>query len=322
MAIPTLTAVSPVNAPTFGGYEVRLTGTNFRRAPQPPPAGYTATAEQQTVAVWFDGVRARRAIAASATEVLAIVPTWRGSSSLATPHAVDVTVANLNDAGAIIAGETATLAAGFAYDRPSLVKSTPLQRVMEETVALLRRHVLANTHWIRSRDYDDATADHADALPAATLPRLDLVGPTLVPAPEWGTSTPTEVATSSTAWERPIRQRTVHLDWTLDGFTADAPANQAIALANAVADFFAQVAAVTIPADPAAPTGAQWAFEMELSADGAPVFDVAPQGDGLRHFRCEFQVRGVDLGAEDLPVTETGTTVFDADAPTITTEAL
>ena len=61
---------------------------------------------------------------------------------------------------------------------------------------------------------------------------------------------------------------------------------------------------------------------MEMEPNGAPAFDVAPQGDGLRHFRCEFVVRGVDIGAQDLAVVETGWTAYDSSAPTVEPESL
>jgi hypothetical protein len=316
-----LTSVGPSVGPTAGGYIVTLTGTNYRRAPQPPPVGYTSQEEQQTVAVWFNGVRSPAAFAMSSTQAIAEVPIWTGPHGAATPYPVDVTIQNLDDSGTPITGQSATLAGGFSYDRPSLVKSlSTLQRVMEETIALLRRHTIPNVHWLRSRDYDDAATDHADTLPEATVPRLDLVGPTLTEAPEWGNVTAEETATGATTWVRRQRERTVHLGWTLDGYTSDANDNQAINLARAVADFFTMVKWVVIPADPAVPTGTLWRFEMELTGSGMPAFDVAPEGDGLRHFRCQFEVRGVDLGAQDLPTREIGWTVYDGDSPIVDVE--
>jgi len=304
----------------MGRNQIALAGTNFRVAPVPPPVGYTSTDEQQTVAVWVNGVRCSEAFASSATTAVAEVPEWRGSHSATTPYAVDVTLSNLSDLGAVIAGETVTKTNGYTYDRPSMVAVTPFQRVIEETIALFRRHVLPNTGWIRSRDYDESTTDHLDSTQRATLPMIQLVGPTLAEAKDWGNVTPTEETVSSTEWRRRQRQKTVHLVWQLDGYTSDRSDNEAINLANAVSDFFTIVKWVRIPADPAAPTGTQWNHEMEMT--GAPAFDVAPQGDGLRHFRVEFEVRGVDMGAQDLPVTETGWTAFDPDGPTVTADGL
>ncbi|MDD5542887.1 MAG: IPT/TIG domain-containing protein [Acidobacteriia bacterium] len=322
MAVPTLTTVTPSSGPTMGRNQIALTGTNFRVAPVPPPVGYTSDDEQQTVAVWVNGVRCSEAFASSTTTAVAEVPEWRGLYSTLTPCAVDVTIANLSDLGVVITGETVTLTNGYAYGRPSMVAVTPLQRVMEETIALFRRHVLPNTSWIKSRDYDESTSDHLDSTQRATLPMIQLVGPTLADAKDWGNVTPTEELNtgSTTAWHRHQRQKTVHLVWQLDGYTSDRSDNEAINLANAVSDFFTIIKWVQIPADPAAPTGTQWKHEMEMTAP--PAFDVAPQGDGLRHFRAEFEVRGVDMGAQDLPVTETGWTAFDPDGPTVAVDGL
>lgn len=322
MAVPTITVVSPLTGPTMGRNQITLTGTNFRVAPVPPPVGYTSDAEQQTVAVWVNGVRCDEAFSWSATIAVAKVPEWRGLHSTATPYPVDVTIANLTDAGAIIAGETVTKTAAYSYDRPSLVAVTPFQRVIEETIALFRRHVLPNTNWIKSRDYDDTPVDNLDIPQVATVPRIDLVGPTLAKAKDWGNATPAEETVSATEWRRPQRQETVHLNWILDGYTSDRSDNEAINLANAVTDFFTIVKWVQIPADPALPNGTQWKHEIEMTADGAPAFDVAPQGDGLRHFRCVFEVRGVDMGVQNLPTTESGYTVFDADGATVTVDGL
>lgn len=322
MAIPTLISVNPSTGSTMGRNQLTLTGTNFRTAPSPPPVGYTSSDEQQTVGVWVNGVRCSEAFASASTEAVALVPEWRGLHSTSTPCSVDVTIANLDDSGVIIPGETVTLADGYTYDRPGLVAVTPFQRVIEETIALFRRHVLPNTSWIKSRDYDDDTADHLDSTQRATLPMMQLVGPTLVEAKDWGAVRADTEDVSATEWQRLQRQKTVHLEWILDAYVSDESDNEAIALASAVADFFTIVKWVRIPRDPAVPDGEVWDHEMEMDPGGAPAFDVTPQGDGLRHFRCEFTVRGVDLGAQDLPVVESGWTVFDADAPTVEPEAL
>lgn len=317
MAVPTLVVIAPSTGSTVGRNQIELTGTNFRTAPSPPPVTYTSNDEQQTVGVWVNGIRCASAFASSSTSAVAEVPEWRGLHSTATPCSVDVTIANLDDAGAIIAGETVTLADGYSYDRPSLVAVTPFQRVIEETIALFRRHVLPNTNWIKSRDYDDSTADHLNSTQRATLPLINMVGPTLVDAKDWGRVRAESEDVSATEWQRLQRQKTVHLEWILDGYTSDASDNEAINLANAVSNFFTIVKWVMILADPTDPASAQWKHEIEMEPDGAPAFDVAPQGDGLRHFRCEFVVRGVDLGVQDQPVVESGWTAYDATVPKV-----
>ena len=322
MAVPTLTVITPSTGSTVGRNQIELTGTNFRTAPAPPPITYTSSDEQQTVGVWVNGVRCDSAFASSSTSAVAEVPEWRGLYSTATPCSVDVTIANLDDTGTIIPGETVTLVDGYAYDRPSLVAVTPFQRVIEETIALFRRHVLPNTNWIKSRDYDESTADHLDAAQRATLPLINLVGPTLVEAKDWGNVRAEPEDVSATEWRRLQRQKTMHIGWILDVFASDESDNETINLAGAVTDLFTIVKWVRIPADPADPTGTQWDFEMEMEPDGAPAFDVAPQGDGLRHFRCLFVVRGVDIGAQDLPIVETGWTAFKATGPVVEPEGL
>jgi hypothetical protein len=313
---PKLTAVTPARAPTHGRYLVALTGKNFRVAPTPPPAAYARGAEQETVGVWINGIRCAHAYAAASTTAYAEVPEWTGTPGTGSRlNAVSVTIANLNDAGAVIAGETATLAAGFAYEEANLTLATPFERVLKELLYQLRRHVLRNTHWIRSRDYDADPAARADDPTRATVPRLDLVGPTLTAAPDWGQTRADAESTGTTTWRRPQRQRTYHLGWTLDAYCADANAAEPIALAVAAEQFFVQVPYVTIPADPAAPSGTQWQYE--LAVIDPPAFDVAPQGDGLRHFSVNFELRGVDLGPQDLQAVEQGWTVYDADAPTV-----
>lgn len=322
MAVPTLTVITPSTGSTVGRNQIELTGTNFRTAPSPPPVTYTSNDEQQTVGVWVNGVRCASAFASGSTSAVAEVPEWRGPHDAATPCSVDVTIANLDDAGVIIAGETVTLVDGYSYDRPSLVAVTPFQRVIEETIALFRRHVLPNTNWIKSRDYDDSTTDHLDSAQRATLPLINLVGPTLVEAKDWGRVRADTEDISATEWQRRQRQKTVHLEWILDGYTSDASDNEAINLSVAVTDFFTIVKVVRIPKDPAYPDGTQWEHELEMEPDGAPAFDVAPQSDGLRHFRCEFVVRGVDIGAQDLPVVESGWTAYDATVPEVDPKGL
>lgn len=174
MAVPTISTLDPAGGSTRGRNIVEIVGTNFRIAPAPPADGYVGGDAQQTVKVWFEGQAAEWSEAASDTLLLTRVPEWGGGYD-ALPQTLDVRVANLDDAGAEIAGENVTAADAYTIARPGLAVESRLQRACGEVILLFRRHLLENTHGTMSRDFDDDPADLERKI--ATLPVIYLIGP-------------------------------------------------------------------------------------------------------------------------------------------------
>lgn len=176
MAVPTFTSVTPAAGLTKGGSLVRIVGTGFRVPPSPPVLGYVGGAAQRTVSVTFGGLACRQADAVSATLIACRPAPWAGDYDTL-PAALDVRVANLDDAGVEIPTENVTAVAAYTVAPPPLTTEYALQRAVRAVLQAFRRYLLVNTHLAMSRDYD-GTLGAPDRV-VADLPAVILGGPIL-----------------------------------------------------------------------------------------------------------------------------------------------
>ena len=160
MAVPTIVSLTPTTGLVSGWMLIEITGTNFRTR----TLDYAGTQLYSTVDVQVGGILCRYAQAVSSTLVRALVPQHRSADSFSlTFPAVAVVLRNLNDSGVPIAGELATKAAAFTYERRNLVAlppaDPPLLQALMAFMDLLRQevgtHVAVSTH----PDYGDETVD-------------------------------------------------------------------------------------------------------------------------------------------------------------------
>lgn len=178
MAIPTITAVTPGSGPTTGQNIVKIDGSNFRLPDTPPAEGPLGGPAQRTIKIAIGGIVSDWAHAVEAGIIYARVPEWRGDYNLSFPVALDVRIANLDNTGAEIPGENATLLNGYSVTRPSLAAESYLQRVIGELITMMRRHLLVDVHLTASRDYDANPSTPDIARLFAKLPCVILGGRT------------------------------------------------------------------------------------------------------------------------------------------------
>jgi hypothetical protein len=319
MAVPTISIVYPGEGLTRGGDMVIIGGANFRTVPTvAAPPLYLGGDEQQTVAVWFGGVRSPYAATVSGTELHCRVPAWTGAYSTtvvrdgrqvvadALPAAVDVRVANLDDAGAEIAGEAATLADGYTYRRVSLQQTTRVEAAIGGLIEHLRRHLIHNVWWTKHRDYDDAPEDLQDYIQEKGTPLVRLQGPDWEwDRLWWAEDGELEDAAAGTwDWEQRRRRRTVEMEFLVDVWSlAEHPA-ELLNLAGGLVDLVH-----LLPDVPYTHGGTAYAHPLRMTAH--PGFDIGPRLDGLKNFRCSLLVEGVPVGDADLAVIERGWEVDD-----------
>jgi len=332
MAVPTITGVTPNTGLTRGGEWVTITGTNFRAVPAPAATGYVGGPEQFTVAVAFDGVAAPYAAQVDATTIKARVPAYTGTYQTkvggggsgeqvvedALPVTVDVRVANLDDTGAEIVGENATLAGGYTYTRASLTQQTMMERVIAAAIETLRRHVTRNVWWTKYRDYDDTPDDLLDQLQRTGSPLLRMSGPLLTEDLDHGlVEAPYEEDPSdSTKWLRRVRQRTASLGFTVEAFSTAAHPGELLNLAQAFVACVDGLPWLEVERDDAHPGTGAYRLEWFVPPDGFPAFDMDPNLPGTQSWRADIEISGVDLGDEELAVVARGT-----EAPTQTVTA-
>ncbi len=320
MAVPTITATSPSTGPSTGTNIIRVDGSNFRLPDAPPVSGYCGGDAQVTVQITIGGVISDWAHAVADGVIYVRVPQWEGDYSISFPAALDVRVANLDDAGVEIPGENATLTDGYTITRPSLAAETYFQRIIGELISLCRRHLLPDVFLTASRDYDADPGTNLARL-FATLPCVHLVGPstTLNRFYSVNREDPEEDATDPNVWTRKKEPVTVDIEFQLVGWAATI--RQLTALGQATTIMFRDVKWIEILKDPSDPTLGTDRYELDIPFTGQPDYNTLPSTDDLRNFRASVIIRGVHIDPEAGMIVERGWDLYAGDGtPTIETE--
>jgi len=304
MAVPTITAIDPPTGNTKGGYLIRIDGTNFRLPPPPPPTGYLGGPAQKTVSVQFDGVESEWAHAIYDTGILARVPEYRGPDGATWPVQYDVRVANLDDSGVEIPGENVTLVDGFAVDRPVMTAQPYQQRLVEELIKLMRRHVMSNVHLTVTRDYADDPP--SDEHLWAEMPVIHLAGPRTV-LNRFYSCNREEVEEDPSDPELYFRRKfpvTVDMEFDIIGWAKNS--RHLFAMGQAIVLLFRDIIHITIDVDPSDPARGQVSYELDMPFGNQPDYNTAPALDDLRNFRTMCRIRGVHIDDESGTIVERG----------------
>lgn len=254
MPAPTISAVTPSSGLTSGGTLVEITGTGFRVPDYPPAEGVTET--PITVRVTFGGTEATVFGVVDEETLLVLTPSHDESGVPATAQsaaitASDVTVTNLDDDGAPIAGESVTASAAFSFRKPILSEPTTLERVIDELQVQLQRALPRGVDLVYQphTDFDDDTGDALNMVRFARLPGVGLTGlrtpKSELRGDEAETVVELEGEARSVAALPPTRR-----DAVLTIVCASENGRELGRLQNLVERFFASYRALRIPLDP------------------------------------------------------------------------
>lgn len=293
MSAPTITSLDNAIGPTGGRRILKIVGTNFQLPPGPSAYGITPVANP-SVEVLFGTVPAREVRVLTASLLHVITP-------IHDPGTVALTVRNIDQTGAVVAGETATLAAAYTFARPTIGSATPgeqsnLSRLVRALIEELRRQLLANVVLTTHTDYDD-TPDGANVAALADIPGLVLSGPTLRLNRFYSTNEPREADDThgDTYAQRP--PRTVDLAFTLIG--VDELMARELDLISECTAFFLRNPLIRMPRDPASPTE-YVEYEMEIDDGGDFKSIGTPNNSNVRAFSGGFLIRGLDIEDVDM----------------------
>ncbi|ACY13286.1 IPT/TIG domain-containing protein [Haliangium ochraceum] len=273
MTAPTITAIELVSGPTAGGDMVRIVGTGFADA----------------LAVRFGSAPAR--VHGVRTEAALTVAEVFTPAHVA--GAVDVTVTNLDAAGAPVPGEEATARDAYRFERPDLVHESELTRLVRTLLQTLKRDLLEATSLSVSVDYDDTTVDGASVIALAKLPAIVLSGPRVPENRFFSTNVAHEAPAPGPAGTELARRRpslTVDLAFTLTA-ASDRTA-ELLNLMTAVATVLHRACWLEMPRDPQNPAQGTVRWEMDRAGEIRTRLD-GP--DDVRVFSCDFVIRGFDL---------------------------
>jgi len=305
MTVPTIVSVTPSSGYTVGQNVVRIAGTGFRLPNPPSLTGPIMADQQKTVSVKFQGVESEWAYSASATLILARVPTWTGAYDVTFPLALNVRVANLDDAGVEIPGENATRTNAYSINRPGLATESYLQRVIRETIVLFRRHILKNTHYTTSRDFTLTPAQQETL--RAEGPLVQLTGPRLLlnrfdslnrEEPE---ADPLGGSSGMMRRKPPV---TVDVEFTV-ALWANNP-EHIHSLVQAYLLFHRDIKHVKVAVNPADLTQGTKDYEFDLAWSGYPGLNTDPTAEDLMYATAQSVIRGVHIDEDSGTIIERG----------------
>lgn len=306
MSIPTITSISPAIGPTGGKRVVRIEGTNFRLSPAPPASGRPG-AVKPSVRVFF-GTEEAREVAVLTTGKLNVLTPPAMYEPHAGPGAVDVTVKNVDQLGALIGAETATAVGGYTYARPNLNShegnESLLARMVRTLILKLRREILDNVELTVHTDYDD-TPDGADIAMLSAMPGLVIVGPRLKENRFYSQNSARKRASGG----RTFQQRppmTVDLVFTLIG--VDDGSSRLLNLQRETVSFFQRNKTIRMLRDVAV---AGVYEEWEMDVEDASSWAGATNNSSIHVFNGTFLIRGFDIDDEDMGVSEIFRTTAD-----------
>ena len=180
MTTPTIELVRPSRGWTAGGTLIEISGTGFRlqarATPGPRTTGRTP-APAPSVQVLFDGRPSPRVWVISGTILRCITPRHPPTridenGTTISDGTVDVQVQNLDDDGAVISGELATVAQAYSFVRPELDGTGAWYTAAAMLQEHLRDLVVENVGMNPSVEYDAETGDFTGFVKLASLPGI------------------------------------------------------------------------------------------------------------------------------------------------------
>jgi hypothetical protein len=285
MAVPTISGVAPSPIWT-GGQLITITGTNFRvpTIPSYPLAG-PYPAPNATVRVTVGGNVAETVRVKSATQI----------ECLASRHdagPADVTVQNLDDTGAPIAGETITSSAAVTYARPKLTDAPDFDRLNRQVIRELKRQVIPNVVQFVSVDFGEAPFD-VTAL--GDLPSLVISHPDMIEdRPHYNSNQNIYAGGApSTTFQKRRVPRTDMLTYNILGFAESA--QQIIPLQVLVRQFFDRNPKLTIARDPNDSSKGEISYTMYMPIETPVRGTTVANANDIKSFSGSFVIRGVNI---------------------------
>lgn len=291
MSVPTFSSIEPSEGSAQGRFLVMITGSNFRIPDPAPLLGYVGGAEPRTLRVTIDGEEAISAYAMSDTQLVALLPAYRGDPDVETIPASVVTIENLDNDGNPIPGESVTAADAFTYLRPQLDGATSLQWIVRSLLREFKRQVFPNTVLTTHTDFDDTTGDALNIVALAKLPALVLTGPDLRKNTFYSEHGGVQISSGARSSDRKQAPRTVDLLFELIGAADNS--GVLLNLMAAVESFFERNKFLVVDRNPDDAGAGRVQYEMELTADAA--VQSRSNESNVRHFLGAFEIRGFDV---------------------------
>jgi hypothetical protein len=280
---------------------VEIDGTGFAVAatPSPGPNGYTSP-PPPTVAVSFGGVPALAVFVISAELVYAVspptAPTNDANGRGTLPTVVSVSVANIDANGVPLEGQTATLAAAFAYLLPDLTdqcQESDLARLVRTFLQLLKAQITPNVSWPKSTDFDPETADFLAIADLPALPGLVVTDLSLRTDDFYSRRDPYYVDNGDGTFTEKAPPDTVDLVFSVVGVSNNPP--ELLNLAAAFRRFLRKNPWVYMVRDPTGAVPGQVRYEMNWHEGRETKVTSTANASNLSHFAYDVSILGFDI---------------------------
>lgn len=293
--IPTILTVTPSAGHTGGKGLIEVVGTGFYLGATPPVSG-PLSPPLPSVVVAIGGVPCRTVWVVSSTLIRALTPRHApsGARSRVTPDAADapacdVSVQNLDAAGAVVVGELATLSAAYSFQRPMLDARTLTQRVIEALVQEIQLQVHPNVSWNPHTDYDADTSDALSLIELAYLPGIALTELRLPRSESVGDREQPEVPLAGGMFA--VRRAPVIRDIVFTVMGASDNSGEMLSLEAAMRAFGEKTIELEVDKIEGDPSQGQWTFRLDY-ARGEPVMG-KDRAENVVWFQTQVAVRRV-----------------------------
>jgi hypothetical protein len=307
--VPTIASLTPTTGLTGGGSLVTIVGTGFRVGAVKPGA----TVSQQTVFVLFGGVPATDVRVQSAARLTCLAPpaidtffpTPRRDEEAPAP--VTVSVTNLDDAGAPIAGELVSAPNAYSYIFPKHTREfeSDFTRAVRSLIRLMKMQLLpVEVNYAVQTDYDPTTGDELHVTKFAKLPGMALIGPDLQenrfyslneqPTFPDGTVSPVDGTSPGGFLE-------TRVPYTVDvRYQIVCASNNKSELLNLASNFVAFMHAnkwLVVDRSSTDPSLGRVRLEMDFSPGGLPKNTTTPNTSNVVSWSANIVIRGLDIEA-------------------------
>jgi len=288
MAVPTISALSPVKGHTAGRMLVEITGTNFR-LPVIQAEGETDGIPLQSLHVWFGDEPAIEVSVATTTRAFAVTP-------IHDPGSVDVRIQNVENDGTPIVGEEATAIGAFEFVLPRITtedsNQSDLQRVVRTLIAELQRQVVTEVTLSTHTDYDP-DGNRVAVFELANLPGISLAGPFLSENRFYSLN-------ENPCYEDGLEYIETEVPYTVDLefdlFGVSDRAMEMLNLMTAVVGFFRKNKVLRMYRIATDPSAGRVEYEIDFTEGGEPKAADTPAGNSNLHsFSSRMIIRGFDI---------------------------
>jgi len=289
MAVPLIVSVLPATGPSGGQNLVTITANNLRLPPVQPPGpttGFTA----ETVRVDFGGELATGVKVYSRGRLTCLAP-------INDPGVVPITVTNLDDNGDPIAGESATKASAYTFERPNLLVEDDYTRLVRTFINEMRRQVLEEVVLNAHTDFDDDASDFLQLANISKIPAIVIVGPDIVENRFFSTNASSVIDNGDGTFG--VRRAPYTVDLHFECIGVAELTVQKLNLAAAFTKFINRNRYIRMDRDPDDLSLGRVMYEMDFEPDGGePSATDRISDSNMRSFAGKVIIRGFDL--EDL----------------------